>query len=302
MADLSKITLPNGSTYDIKDAVRGVEFVIGTQTAATGAWTGVTKREALFDGMQIKYFLPYAGSGAATLNLTLAGGTTTGAKPIYRYGTTTVTTHYNANSVIGLTYSTHMVATGAWYSDAEYWTDNNDYDRLVMNSASIKAKTAITSDNIVVAGSDGQYFHLKTGQAFDVTYPILYASAAIAAGGSSNGNTYVSIPFAIATTQSLTLTVGESVYIQGTLTGSMFLPISSTPLRQAIPEENNGYEYIYLGQAYSATNMWLSPYHPILHYKHGAVREVVGDNTTAVIGDCALVYNDSTKALDFVFE
>ena len=56
------------------------EFIRGTQTAATGAWTGVTEDEELYDGKEILYFLPFNGSGNATLNLTLAGGGTTGAK------------------------------------------------------------------------------------------------------------------------------------------------------------------------------------------------------------------------------
>lgn len=159
MADISSITLPSGSAYDIKDAVRGVEFIVGTQTAATGSWTGVTNRAALFNGMQIKYFLPYAGSGAATLNLTLSGGGTTGAKPIYRYGTTTLTTHYTANSIIGLTYSTKAVGTGAWYADADY--DANTYPSAQCETAAGTAAKEASCSSYTLTANTYLHFNIR---------------------------------------------------------------------------------------------------------------------------------------------
>ena len=139
MADISRITLPGGSAYDIKDSIRGVEYIVGTQTEATGSWTGVTNRASLFDGMMIKYYLPFAGSGNASLNLTLSGGSTTGDKPVYFNDKTRVKTHFPANSVLDLVYSTKIESTGAWVHDAQYYTNsvtqtetttNNDYEVL----------------------------------------------------------------------------------------------------------------------------------------------------------------------------
>jgi hypothetical protein len=82
---------------------QGIEYIVGTQTAATGSWTGVTTSASLYTGKTIAYKLPYAGSGNASLNLSLSGGSTTGAKEIY-LNTTRVTTHYGAGSVILMTY------------------------------------------------------------------------------------------------------------------------------------------------------------------------------------------------------
>ena len=60
-------------------------YVKGTQTAATGAWTGVLSEvDALYEGLTIDYWLPFAGSGDATLNLTLKDGSKTGAINCYR--------------------------------------------------------------------------------------------------------------------------------------------------------------------------------------------------------------------------
>ena len=106
-----------------------VEYIKGTQTGSTNAWTGITKDVALYDGKMIMYVLPYAGtSSGATLNLTLAGGATgggtTGAKSIYRYGNTTaVTTHYAANSRILLIYDG---VNNRWNCSA-YYNSNTTY-------------------------------------------------------------------------------------------------------------------------------------------------------------------------------
>ena len=79
-------------------------FVAGTQLAATGSWTGIASSvDALYDGLTINYWLPYAGSGNATLNLTLKGGGTTGAINCYYSGASRLTTHYGAGNIIKLT-------------------------------------------------------------------------------------------------------------------------------------------------------------------------------------------------------
>jgi hypothetical protein len=97
-------------------------YVKGTQTSSTNAWTGnLTQISALYEGLTIRYRLPYAGtSSGATLNLTLSGGAT-GAKKVYRLGTSTqITTHFGAGSVITMTYD----GTN-WIVDAFY--DSNSY-------------------------------------------------------------------------------------------------------------------------------------------------------------------------------
>ena len=98
-------------------STQGVEYIVGTQTASTGSWTGVTTDAAIYTGKTIAYKLPYAGSGNASLNLTLSGGGTTGAKAVY-INNTRVTTHYAANSVIKMTYDGSY-----WRADA-YWDGN----------------------------------------------------------------------------------------------------------------------------------------------------------------------------------
>ena len=79
---------------------QGVEYINGTQTAATGNWTGETADNELYEGKMIAYRLPFAGSGNATLNLTFANGTTSGAKNVYLSTSTRMTTHVGAGNTI----------------------------------------------------------------------------------------------------------------------------------------------------------------------------------------------------------
>ena len=91
----------NGTTWVSCGAEpAGNEIVVGTQTSATGAWTGIAALSELRDGQQITYWLPVPGSGNATLTLTLNNGTVTEAIPCYYGGLTRLTTHYPAGSAI----------------------------------------------------------------------------------------------------------------------------------------------------------------------------------------------------------
>lgn len=102
-----------------------VEYIVGTQTSSTNAWTGITKDPALYEGKTIVYKLPYAGTSSnATLTLTFTNPTdaaNSGAKPVYYTGSTRITTHYGAGSVILLTYD------GSGWRRADYNTNTNTF-------------------------------------------------------------------------------------------------------------------------------------------------------------------------------
>lgn len=154
--------------------------------------------------------------------------------------------------------------------------DNNNYDRNRYNAA-ITAGAAITAANIIVArASDGKYVHLNTSKvAFDITYPILYANGAISSGSTGTDN-YDVRAIAITTTQSLTLTAYKPVYIKGTLTGTTFTTLGTTPLTQTVPTSADGYVYMLLGIAYSTSNIYLSLDHRIFAYSTlNGFREII---------------------------
>lgn len=273
----NRIDEVDGKVETVSNALDAfTDVIVGTQTQVTGSWTGVAKFSALHDGQRIAYWLPYNSSGNATLNLTLSGGTTTGAKNCYYSGSDRITNQYPAGNVIHLTYRENISFGGTsttytgWWADANY-DSGNTYDRTRYSQA-IKAGSAIVATNLIV-GKDGVYSHLKTGNAFDVNYPILYASSAIAASATGTDN-YLEIPFTVTTTQSITLTAYKPVYIKGKISGTTFTPVSTAPLTQTVPTTDDGYQYILLGTAYSTTAMYLLNEHPIFQYFDGAFKSV----------------------------
>lgn len=142
-------------------------FIVGTQTAATSTWTGDAPTiSALSDGLTIRYWLPYAGSGNATLNLTLADGTNTGNIDCYYGGTARLTTHYGAGNIITLTYRENVTIAGSedtytgWWADANYNVSNtagstNTASKIFLIGATSQTTATKTySRNNIYANSD----------------------------------------------------------------------------------------------------------------------------------------------------
>jgi hypothetical protein len=110
-------------------------FVMGTQTASTADWTGnLHGVKALYDGLCINYWLPYASvsSTNVTLNLTLDDGTTTGAIDCYRWATSRLTTHYGANYLVTLTYRSGVNINGTTYTG---WWATGDANSTYSNAS-----------------------------------------------------------------------------------------------------------------------------------------------------------------------
>ena len=258
-----------------QQALSNTEVIVGTQTAATGAWTGVASFSSLQDGQQIVYWLPYAGSGNASLNLTLADGSTTGAKPCYYSGASRITTHYAAGNAIHLTYRVNANVNGTsytgWWADANY--NSNTYDRIVLNS-SIVAKSAITAGRLIVGDSAG-FFNLGASTTFDVNKPILYCGSSLAASASGTNN-YLSYPNVnLRTTlgdSSWAKTRGETCYLAGTLSGTSFTPLASDYL--TCTAATSGVAYISLGLMVSTYQIYLYPEHPIYMIQNGTLMAI----------------------------
>ena len=248
----------------------GPEFIVGTQTATSAAWTGNASFSELKDGQQITYWLPYGSSSSVTLELTLPDGTTTGAIPCYYSQQTRLGTQYGAGSIIRLTYRenaayyTYTVAKG-WWADANYNTDT--YDRI--RHGTVKAKETCSYFKFIVSDSEG-YYQLAAGKAFDVSKPILYLTSTLTAGYSTS-NVYLAYSSISVRNHlsSFTGTLGASLYLVGTLVGSTFLP-AETYLTCTPPTEEDGLTYMLLGIMTSAYAMNLFPEHPLYRFVNGA--------------------------------
>ena len=255
----------------ISTQTRGIEYIIGTQSASTNVWTGVStdngcSNGTLYTGKTIVYRLPYAGtSSAATLNLTLPDGTTTGAKNV----------KYNTGSNVGNTYGAgcdiFMVYDGTYWKTSA-WYDSNNYDRLRMYNP-IKAKEAIASGRICI-GTDEGYVAATGGKTSDITYPVIISASSVSAGATGN-NFYYAYPGLNLTgnKSGWSNTINKMVFLVGTLSGTTFT-VDSDIFTQTIPTSEDGKVYIPLGIAYSATNILFYPNNTYWAYKNGEFRPI----------------------------
>jgi len=261
---------------------QSVEYIVGTQTAATGSWTGVTQDSELKVGKTIAYKLPYAGSGNASLTLTLSDGTETTAIPVYT-NTSRVTTHFGANSIINMTYD------GTNWRAASIPNSNN-YDRRLHNNA-ILAATAIVK-NKLIAGNDSGYNNIQAGLSFDLSYPILWASAAIAATKTA-ANTYEAYP---STPFSTTGTIeggasNKMLYLKGSVSGNTFTVAASNFLTTVVPVIEDGFYYIPLGVMSSATAGYFATSNRLYAFINGAFQPV--DTAAQLLAGEAMQIADS---------
>lgn len=261
---------------NLSEYINSTEIVVGTQTAATGSWTGNAGFSELKDGQQIAYWLPYAGSGSASLNLTLSDGTTTGAKNVYYRGSTRANTHFVAGSLIHLTYRVDANVNGSnytgWWADASY-DSGNTYNRIRFENA-VLAKTAISASRFIV-GDDEGFFHLVGNSIFDITKPILWAASAISEGDTATTN-YLAINSATLRNNlsGVTLSKYQTCYLVGNLTGKLFTVKSTEFFTSTIPTTDDGYYYISLGYLYSTYQIYLYPEHPIYKFVDGEFKNL----------------------------
>lgn len=274
---------------------KGIEYIVGTQTGATNAWTGVTEDASLYVGKTIAYYLPYAGTdSAATLTLTLSGGTTTNAISLRRQATSTVTTHFAANNVIILTY------------DGTYWRVNAYYDSNTNTIAyyirtryfTAPLKTQLGRYRLVFTSMGGEYLipankttstgvdaaKAATDEPFDPFGEINYYTATTIVAANefpAEDRLYTQyvfyIGYSFSNGSAATLTIDAPVYLKCTpqSDGSAVLN-SSTPYVQTLPTTADGSIYIYLGTAYSATQVEMHYNHPIYYHDGTVIRQWTG--------------------------
>lgn len=305
MSDISSIKIGD-TIYSIKDNIArnniGTEFPIiyGTQTATTGAWTGVAPFDSLVDGQKILYFLPFAGSGNATLDLTLPDGSTTGAKNVYYASATRMTTHYGAGNFIPLTYhvnfqwGTSTTKYTGWWAFSDRTTDiaNN----VQVSSLRLKAgANGIFGSTLVMRTGDGLYESIVTSRTTATTKTKnpsgFYLDEIFSYGGSdtiTSGNTtntgYLyrqvnNTDFRYNSNCGSTLVANKPIYLVGRITNGLFY-LSDVWWTQTLPTTQDGRVYIYIGEACGTVNYCLSNNHHIFHFINGSIEPYVNLNNT----------------------
>lgn len=124
---------------DIREALddkanlsEGAIFVEGSgatdATAKTSTWVGTSDRiTSYYDGLTIRYKIGVAGQSTVTLNINGLG-----AKTVYRYGETKLTTQFPVNSIIHLIY--HADLNGGCWVCSDYDSNTNTYQRVYESS------------------------------------------------------------------------------------------------------------------------------------------------------------------------
>lgn len=278
------------SVKDIADTAlsQGVEYIVGTQTATTASWTGVTTDSTLVAGKTIAYKLPQTSASNATLNLTLSTGATTGAKAVY-YNTTRVSTQYPANSII------HMTYDGSYWRITNYNSDTQNRMRL---QNIITAAEAITAGHIICGTSSG-YRDIEANVSFDLTYPLLYAATTKAKDATSDNN-FLSINGINASNNGTITsgTIGKTLYLKGTVNDNTFTIGTSPFMTTVVPTTEDGLIYIPLGIMYSTTNIYFISSDKLYAYKDGGFKELSrGEASLAAKTATNYLYYDTTNGL-----
>lgn len=308
------IPAPEDTQADIDTALaQSVEYIVGTQTASTGTWTGVTTDIELKVGKTIAYKLPYAGNGNnVSLVLTLADGSTTDAIPVY-LNTTRVTTHFGAGSVINMTYDgqywrassiPNSNTVGVYGGAFTAGTNGVRGYSLIMKDTQNTWVSITTSagSNSTNAGNGTNHAKYTGGLYFDT---VMYeGSNANYASGASIGTCYtaLAIDLRYSTNCGSTLIKGRDVYLVGTITNGLFY-LDNTWWTQTLPTSQNDKVYIYLGSAYSTTSIYLVENNPAYMYYEGkfltlkeietekakktATNYMSSDNTGIMVADLA---------------
>ena len=206
------------------------------------------------------------------------------------------TTIYNINYTMLFVYSSTLVEGGAWIGYRGYNSDNNTIGyQIRTNSTSLPTVTRTryyrilftnaTNDKWVPANTE--YDNSATSKKTVNQNPINPFGRIAYLGNSTNYAANASVTatavwdqyaFSLGysfnrTGSALTLTTQKPVYVVcAPQTDGSAIMDSTTPIVQALPSTDDGKIYIYLGIAYSATNIELYHTHPVYYYKNGAIR------------------------------
>lgn len=221
-----------------------------------------------------------------------------GAKPVYSTlsASSRTTTIFNVNYTMLFVYNSSRVSGGCW--DIFYGYDSNTNTigyQLRTNSMSLPVSGATYRYRLLFTSADGtEFVPANTSTSTNATAsrtvnqtPIdpfgeiaYYGYTSAISSGSRIGATYLWRQYAITlgysfnrTGAALTLTSWKPVYIKCTpqSDGSAIMD-ADTPYVQSLPSTEDGKIYIYLGVAYSATQIELVYHHPVYYYKDGAIR------------------------------
>lgn len=222
-----------------------------------------------------------------------------GAKPSYNNLTdaTRDTTIFNIAYTMLFIYDESLDdGDGGWWCYRGYDANTNTIGyQIRTNSSSLPMQSVTYRYRILFTDMDGTHFVPPTNStSTNATASrtvnqapidpfgriVYYGTTASVSAGSRPSATYLWQEYTLSlgysfnrTGSALTLTSWKPVYVKATpqADGSAIID-ATTPYVQDLPTTEDGKIYIYLGIAYSATNIELTLEHPVKHYSNGAIR------------------------------
>lgn len=289
MATVENKTLDKQSLLAVKTAMENKNTYYTTASDTANAFTvsipGVTE---LYDGLLVHVKFNAATASGATLNVNGLG-----AKAIYYRTATAITTHISPkDNYVTLIYD---ATNSHWVMQYNYDANSNTIAyQLRTNSAQWANKTGASMNRYMLffevdGGLSGAATTIATGTTKTVVNFKYIPGGVIkyntTSGAVANNGLFGATGLWDQYTLDLrytfnigsTLTDNAPVYMRcivnsdGTLTPD-YSGSPSHPITQALPTTEDNKAYVYLGQAYSSTNIELYNNHPIYYYKNGAIR------------------------------
>lgn len=279
----------NGDAYRASSIPFGQVDSTSTATVFTATVEGITE---LRDGvcMWLKNGVVTSASGF-TININGLG-----AKPVYSNlgEASRSTTIFNVAYTMLFVYNESRVAGGCW--DIVYGYDSNTNTigyQVRHNSGTGKASAKTYGYRLLFTGDDDTLVPANTSSSTNATStravnqtPIdpfgaiyYYGSTSAVDANSSFGAASLwqqyalNLGYSFNKGDALTLAYPKAVYIKATPTSDNKAIIDAdTPYVQTLPTTEDGDIYIYLGQAYSATNVELDLHHPIYYFYNGKIQ------------------------------
>lgn len=262
-----------------------------TATAFTATVAGLDK---LVDGTCI-YLRNHVVTSASGFTLDVNG---LGAKPCYNNLTnaTRDTTIFNvAYSFIFIYDSSLNSGSGGWWIYRGYDANTNTIGyQLRTNSSTLPASDKFYRYRLLFTSADGQKWvpantssstnatssRTPNTKAIDPFGPIAYYGTTTAVEANANVTATqlwqqytLTLGYSFNSTgAALTLASSRPVYLKCTRANGGAIMDATTPIVQALPSSNDGYIYIFLGRAYSATSIELTAEHPVYWHDGTGVR------------------------------
>lgn len=301
--DTSAYTETVGKLGETIHYLTGVTGAAGAKNRSA-SWSGnCDEITELYTGLNVQIVLPNDGHASGVI-LSINGGE---KHPIMINGNKKLTTQYGVGSLLNLVYnadktstyysgsSTAVSVTGCWDCEGEYNTNTDTIGYSIGTNAVIQKTDATTYRYMLLLKKDEETFtpvnttnnttagtKTLTTSEFDPFGDIIYKNSTATIGSGEiipTGTTWTQVntnlSYSFNTTN--TLVPSKSVYIVAVPLPNGKAKLHTSPITQTLPTTEDGLIYIYLGQASSATNVFLMNNHPIYEYKFGGIQKYVGN-------------------------